>query len=437
MQATALEQPAILSAGAAEKRPGAGRVMSVDALRGFDMFWIVGGSTVVRALPKLCGDRFTGRLASEMKHCEWQGFNFLDLVLPLFIFLVGVSVVFSLRKALARDGRRAALIRIVRRTVLLVLLGVFYSGGVAGLSSVSAPGIPSAGAPPGSWGDVRWVGVLQRIALAYCAASLLFCYFRPRVLAAVTVALLLGYWAVLELVPIRDIRLDDATFQQLSSTTGLQNERQIFLNTTATVKGRLEPGYNLTHHLDFLYVPGRLWFKRYDGETILGNVVSIASCLMGVFAGLLLTNPRRTDGQKCAWLLGGGAAAVAVAFLWSFQLPLIKLLSTPSFVLMAGGYSALLLGVFYWLIDMRGWRLWCRPFVWIGMNAITVYIAVNVLTPDGFIGLGARLVGGPVSKLLDSLVAPGTGELAVAIAGVGLMLLFVRFLWRKQIFLRV
>jgi predicted acyltransferase len=252
-----------------------------------------------------------------------------------------------------------------------------------------------------------------------------------------TGALLLGYWAVLELVPMRDIRLDDATFKQLSSTTGLQDERQIFLNTTATVKGRLEPGYNIAHQLDFLYVPGRLWCKRYEAETILGNVVSIASCLMGVLAGLLLRSPNRTQRQKLAWLLGAGAAAVAVAFLWSVQLPLIKLLSTPSFVLMAGGYSAIMLGVFYWLIDMRGWRLWCQPLVWIGMNAITVYIAVDVLTPDGFIGLGARLAGGPVGKLLDRLVAPGAGELGASLAGVAIMLLFVRFLWRKQIFLRV
>ena len=190
----------------------------------------------------------------------------------------------------------------------------------------------------------------------------------------------------------------------------------------------------MAHHLDFQYCPGKLWRKRYEAETILGNVVSIASCLMGVFAGLLLRSRNWSERQKLAWLLGAGAGAVLVGFLWSFQLPLIKLLSTPSFVLMAGGYGAILMGVFYWMVDMRGWRRWCQPFIWIGMNPITIYLLTGLVD---FGSLAARLVGGPIGKWLDSMVAIGAGALAIQIVALGLALLVVYFLYRKQIFLRV
>jgi predicted acyltransferase len=206
-----------------ESRPKTNRLVSVDALRGFDMFWIIGGGGVVHAIHAVCGGRFTGFLSRQLDHCEWRGFHFEDLILPLFLFLVGVSLVFSLGRIIEKEGRRGALIRVFRRSLLLFLLGLFYYGGVRG-----------------GWQEIRWSGVLQRIALAYCGAGLLFCFFRPRVLAIATAALLLGYWAILAFTPMRDIRLDDATFKRLCHTAGIQNERQVFLNTTATVTGRYE-----------------------------------------------------------------------------------------------------------------------------------------------------------------------------------------------------
>jgi predicted acyltransferase len=405
----------------AARQANADRFVSVDALRGFDMFWIVGGGAVVQALHGVCGDRFTGFLSKQMDHSKWQGFTFEDLILPLFLFLVGVSLVFSLGKLMEKQGRRPTLIRIFRRTLLLFFLGIVFYGGFRD-----------------GWQDVRWFGgVLQRIALAYCVTGLLFCFCRPRTLATVTAGLLLGYWAVLMLVPMRDIRLDDAAFQRLSHATGLHDERQIFRTVTATVTGRLEPGYNVSHHLDFLYLPGQQAYGRYESQTILGSAVSIASSLAGVFAGLLLISPNRTKRQKVAWLLGAGATAAAVGFLWSFTLPLITRLSTPSFVLMAAGYSAILMGVFYGVVDVCGWRRWCEPFVWIGMNAITIYILWCGVAIVNFNDLAARLVGGPIAKLLDSILAEGAGALAIRVVALGLGLLLMRFLYRRQVFLRV
>jgi predicted acyltransferase len=148
------------------------RVMSVDVLRGIDMFWIIGADSLVYALNRMAQTPATRFLARQLDHAEWEGFHFYDLIFPLFLFIVGVSLVFSLARK-QKTGRRAMLARIARRSVLLFLLGIFYSGG---LSSV--------------WPDVRLMGVLNRIALAYLFSALLFIFFKPRVLAAISLGLL-------------------------------------------------------------------------------------------------------------------------------------------------------------------------------------------------------------------------------------------------------
>lgn len=414
MQLSTLETTA---APAVAKQPGSGRIVSVDALRGFDMFWIVGGGSFVQAIAKVWRNPFTEYLDQQLEHCTWEGFHFEDLIFPLFIFLAGVSLVFSVRKIIEKEGRRAAVWRIVRRTLLLVALGIIYNGGCR----------------HDAWQDVRWSGVLQRIGLAYGCAALLFCYFRPRVLAGMMVALLLGYWAVLALVPMRDVHLPSDDVKPMPANDNLTEERQEFLQIPATVRGHYEPGYNVAHHLDFLYIPGHMYCDRYEAETLLGNVVSIALCLMGVFAGLLLKSVRWSRWQKLGWLLGAGAAAVGVAFLWSQWLPLIKLISTPSYVLLAGGYSALLLGLFYWVVEICGFQRWCRPFIWIGANAITIYMLRNFVDFDA---VAARVVGGPVAHYFDSL-QPGAGHLVLETVGLAMTFLVVWFMYRKQIFLRV
>jgi predicted acyltransferase len=119
---------------------------------------------------------------------------------------------------------------------------------------------------------------------------------------------------------------------------------------------------------------------------------------------------------------------------WGFQFPVVKKLWSSSFVLVAGGWSLLLLAAFYYIVDVRKWRGWCQPFVWIGMNAITLYIAANIVGPRR---LAQRFAGGDVKTFFDSNVAARTGDLMIAIVGVLLVLWLARFLYRRQIFLRV
>lgn len=395
------------------------RLVSVDALRGFDMFWILGADAVMRALGRLTGVEPFTTLATQFEHKEWAGFAFYDLIFPLFVFIVGVSSVFSLTRIIEQRGLTHAIKRVLLRGALIYLLGIFYSGGLTH-----------------PWPDIRLLGVLQRIGLAYMATGLLFCFFKPRVLAGITVALLAGYWALLTFVPIRDFQLDKSAFMKQVGTEQPSADlvRQAFHATTTMVTGRYEPGLNLTNHLDFVYLGGRKYDTYYDPEGLLSTLPAVATCLLGVFAGLWLQRSDRSARQKCAGLALAGVIAVAAGSLWGLQFPVVKKLWTSSFVLVAGGWSLLLLAAFYYVIDIRGRSRWCQAFVWIGMNPITLYLATGLVS---FRGVGQRVAGGDVKQFFDTTFGAGGGELIGGLVAVILVLLVARFLYKRQIFLRV
>jgi predicted acyltransferase len=409
------------------------RLVSLDALRGFDMFWILGADAFVQAFGHMNSSGPAKFLAVQLEHREWAGFTFYDLIFPLFVFIVGVSLVFSLTKIVAEHGQADAVKRILLRAALLFLLGIFYNGGLAR-----------------AWPDVRVVGVLQRIALAYAAAGLLFVFFKPRTLVVAFVALLAGYWALLTFVPIRDVPLERAAmtarFAPAAAATApgaapakpapptLQQVKDLYYGTTATVTGKYEPGLNLANHFDFEHLPGRKYNTYWDPEGWLSTLPAIGTCLLGVFAGLLLRRTEVTDRQKVLRLVIAGAVALAGGALWGLQFPIIKTIWTSSFVLWAGGWSLLLLAFFYYVVDVRQARGWCQPFIWIGMNPITLYLATSVLN---FGRVAQRFVGGDIAQFFDRLVAKGFGELVVALTTLLIIILLARFLYRRNIFLRV
>jgi predicted acyltransferase len=436
---TALVESEPVAKTLAPRAPPA-RLVSLDALRGFDMFWIIGAASLVAALKGMSPNRVTTFLAYQLGHASWEGFHFYDLIFPLFVFISGVSLVFSLTKALERQGRPAVLKRLFRRGLLLYAAGIFYYGGL-----------------DNSWPGIRMVGVLQRIAIAYFFAGLLFCFFKPRVLGAICAALLIGYWALMTFVPIRDIQMTKRNLATLAAKAGDTNAAALFEQdgnpstvrnspvwaaagnlyyaTTNRVSGKFAPGLNLSDHCDFLYLPGRRYINFYDPEGLLSNIPAIATALLGVFAGLLLQNPAVRDQKKIIYLGSFGLAAVVFGWLWDLQFPVIKKIWTSSFVLVAGGYSALLLAAFYWIVDVLGFQRWCQPFVWIGMNSITIYLAENIT--GGFDRIATRFVGGDVKTWFDLHVAQGFGELLIALVGLFLALLLVRFLYQRKVFLRL
>jgi predicted acyltransferase len=395
------------------------RLMSLDALRGFDMFWILGADSFVYALHELSQTAPTKLLATQLDHAEWEGFHFYDLIFPLFVFMMGVSTVFSLTKIIERDGRAAAVKRVLRRGILLFVIGLIYSDGFTN-----------------PWPDMRLMGVLNRIALCYTFGGLLFIFFRTRTLIAISAALLLGYWALLALVPFPDVRPTPGGTAVITKESGFKKVSQLNLASTNMLRGSYIQGVNLTDYLDQKYLPGRKYDGTYDPEGILSTMPAIVTALLGIFAGLLLKSTQFCDKWKVIYLLSFGAAGVLLGFFWGMHFPVIKKIWTSSYVLVAGGYSALLLGAFYWIVDVKKWRTWCQPFVWIGMNPITLYLTSNFLGGLGFEKLARRLAGGPVKKLLDAHVAAGFGELVISAVGVALFVWFAHFLYRKKIFLR-
>lgn len=370
------------------------RVVSLDALRGFNFIWILGGEGVVLALAQMCQgkgnalDKVGEFLHTQISHAAWDGFTFYDLVFPLFIFITGVAITLSLPRLIEREGRRVAYLRIVQRAIVLYIMGVIYYGGISH-----------------HWADVRLLGVLQRIAICYLAASLLFLHIGWRGLVATVVVLLGGYWALMTFVPVPGIGA-----------------------------GSFAPDANLANWVDRNYLPGRLWDGTRDPEGLLSTLPAIGTCLIGVLYGLLLADVRLTPQRKSLVLIGTGIAMLAAGYLWSLQIPIIKVLWTSSFVLVAAGWSVILLGAMHQIVDVWGYKTWATVFIWIGANAILLYFLNGII---GFEPVARRFVGGDFAASVDALATPGAGRLLSHMVGLVFVVALAGYLYRRKIFLRV
>jgi predicted acyltransferase len=247
--------------------------------------------------------------------------------------------------------------------------------------------------------------VLNRIALCYLLASLLFLNLSLRGLVVACAALLVGYWALMTFVPVPGIGA-----------------------------GSYERGANLANWIDANYLPGKKWYGTWDPEGLLSTLPAIATCLLGVFAGLLLKDPRLAPADKSRWLCIAGVVLTVAGLLWGLQFPIIKDIWTSSFVLLAGGLSALLLGIFHQTIDVWGRAAWAQVFVWVGASAIVLYVINTVI---GFERLAIRVVGGDVGSFADRMVTDGTGRFLAHAVGLAFAIALARFLYRRKIFLRV
>jgi predicted acyltransferase len=366
----------------------------VDALRGFAMFWILAGDPFAWALHDMAAGKesplaaVTQFVSDQFKHVEWAGLRFYDFLFPLFIFVIGVSIVFSLSRLVEEHGLWKAHKRVLVRAALLFGLGLIYYGGATN-----------------AWPDIRLLGVLQRIALCYLFASLLFLHLNVRGLLVALVTTLVGYWALMTFVPIPGVGA-----------------------------GSFEPDANLARWVDANYLPGLRFYGDWDPEGLLSTLPAIGTCLIGVFAGLLLKDVRGRPMLKALVLIGAGLVLVATGYLWALHFPIVKMIWTSSFVLVTGGYSLALLGALYGLMDIGRQRTWATMFLWVGANAITLYMINNLV---GFHTLATRLTGGDVAAFFDQSITPGAGALVTVMVGLTLTVVIARSLYRRGIFLRV
>jgi predicted acyltransferase len=358
------------------------RLLSIDALRGFDMFWIIGGDALFRAFGRWNHQRWSTELHDQLEHVEWSGFHFYDLIFPLFLFVVGVVLPFSLDKQREQGGTVYG--RVLRRTIFLFALGLLCNNLLQF-----------------DWANLRVAGVLQRIALCYFFAALIFLNFSVRGQVIVTAVILLGYWALLALVAAPGFMAGDYTME-----------------------GNL-PGF-----IDRLLLPGKIYKEYYgygDNEGLLSTLPAIATAMLGVLAGHWLRSAH-APWWKVGGLAVAGVLCLAAGYTWSFTFPIIKNIWTSSFVLFAGGWSLLLLALFYAIIDVLRWRSWAFFFIVIGANAITIYVVPRFVD---FRKASDFFFGGLVKQT-------GSFTPVAAVAAVLLVKwLFLLFLYRKRVFLRV
>lgn len=370
------------------------RLVSLDALRGFDMFIILGVEELAAALAKAHDAPWTRFLHHHLDHAPWEGFHFLDLIFPLFLFVSGVSLVYSADRSIEMRGVAATIGKFLIRGVILYALGLIYYGGLSK-----------------GWDEVRWVGVIQRIAVCGMVAGVLYCVTPAKarfgVFVGVLVGVLAGYWAVMTFLP---------------GSSGVLRE---------FAEG---PEHNYANWIDLQYLPGKRWDKTHDPEGLLSTIPALGTCVLGALCGMYLKKNAASLGAKAFMLVLVGAVVAGLGWAWGLVppgagFPIIKKLWTSSYVLVAGGYSMMLLGVFVWTIDVRGWRWWAWPFVWVGMNAITLYMCRHLLDLDG---VAAAMVGGPVSQAITPY-----GPVLVAGMVLALNTLLAWFMYSRKIFLRV
>lgn len=368
--------------------PAPARVVSIDALRGFDMFWIVGGRYVVLGIVALFVSPLPEWFKYQMDHPDWIGFSAWDMIMPLFLFIVGAAMPFSFARR-AEQGQSTAQIhrKILFRTVTLFVFGMAAQGHLLDfdLSTLHV-----------------FCNTLQAIAVGYLVSALLLVHTRLGWQIGITAALLLAFWALLSLVPPPG----------QAAVNLEQPEQNIAAYVDKAILGQFDDGTTYT------------W--------ILSSLGFAGTVMLGVFAGKLL----RTG--LCHWSKVGllvliGLACLGAGWLWSRHLPIIKHIWTSSMVLWAAGWSYLLLALFYLLIDAIGLRFWAFPFVVLGMNAIFVYMVNSVL---GFRRFSDPIVGGLARNVGEWFGEPYK-EALLAVAAFAVAWLILLYMYRKKTFLRV
>jgi predicted acyltransferase len=267
------------------------------------MFWIMGAEEIVHNLAKATGSPIWEAAANQLTHPEWNGFHLYDLIFPLFLFLAGVATPYSVGRELEQGKpKQQLLLRVIRRGLVLVLLGIIYNNGLEFR--------PLA--------DIRFPSVLGRIGLAYMFANIIYLFAKERAQMIWFAAILIGYWMLLA-----------------------------FCSAPGFAAGDLTMEGNIVSYLDRSIMPGRLYLKIHDPEGLVSTIPAIATGLLGILTGNFLKNGKMDPSKKSLSMAVLGFIFIAIAHLWNLVLPFNKNLWTSSFAMNVGGYSLILLSVFY------------------------------------------------------------------------------------------
>src|ERR1700761_4461599 len=368
------------------------RLYSLDALRGFDMFWIMGAEEIFHSLADATKWGPFIAISNQLTHPAWNGFHLYDLIFPLFLFMAGVSTPFSVGRELEKGKSREQLVlRVMKRALILVIFGLIANNGLE-IRHLA---------------DIRFPSVLGRIGIAYMFANIIYLYSGEIAQMVWFWALLIGYWLLLK-----------------------------FTSAPGFHPGDLTPEGNFASYVDRTILPGHLYVSFPDGrpnmhdpEGLFSTIPAISTGLLGILTGITLKKHTLTQGDKVMRLAIVGVIFLILAQIWNLDFPINKNLWTSSFVLNVGGISLLLMALFYYVIDVLGYKKWAFFFKVIGMNSILIYISGRFIdweyATKGFFNWLIQLAGDPYNLVVG------------AICFVMIKWLFLYFMYQKKVFLRV
>jgi predicted acyltransferase len=367
------------------------RLASLDVLRGFDMLWIIGGGSLIVALSKALDWGWLNVVAEQMEHVKWDGFHFEDLIFPLFMFISGVAIPYAISSKIEKGADKFSLFKkAAKRGIILILLGIMYNGALQK-----------------GFYNMRFPSVLGQIGFAYFFAATIVIYTKSMKTRI--------FWLVGILTSIAII--------------------QLAVPVPGQGAGLLDPINGINAYLDRLLLPGRLHGKTFDPEGLLCCISAISVTLMGALAGGVLRDGKPASTRKVSILAITGATLLVVALLLSTFYPIIKAAWTVPFDMLTAGISFMLLAFFYLAIDVKDWTASTRNwgigakkaffFKVIGMNSITIYLTSRILDFED------------AAKFFLGFLEPAVGNWIIILGGITLEWLFLYFLYKKNIFLKV
>lgn len=361
------------------------RVRSIDALRGFDMFWIMGIGSVIVRMAAIENTPFWSGFAAQFEHPYWNGFTLWDMIFPLFMFLSGMSSPFSIGKQLESGRTRKQILwKVVKRGLILILLGIIYNTKGIELRPLA---------------EYRYASVLGKIGASYVFANIIYLYAKPNARIVWYGALLIGYWLLLK-----------------------------FTAAPGFPAGDLTEAGNFASYFDRIVLPGVLSREIHDTVGLLCTITGVSTTLLGVLAGSFLKKHPMAPIKKTLWFCIAGVGLILLGLLWNLDFPINKNLWSSSYTVLTGGISLLLFALFYYIIDIKGYYKWSFFFRVIGMNSIFIYLSPIFINYSYIARAGLRWVG----QLAGPYEAPVMGLCTVFVSW-----LVLYFMYKKKIFIKV
>lgn len=363
------------------------RLESLDALRGFDMLLIIGGTSLITSFINAMQWDSLSWLTDQFRHVPWHGITFEDVIFPLFLFMVGVSMVYSVSSSQKKGlSKKKIYLKAFKRMILLSVLGIIYKNRPLHFD----------------WGEIRYVSVLGRIGVTGFLATLILLNTNTwRDIVYWLTGILIFYWLALLFIPVPGYGAGDLSMEG-----------------------------NMATHINSIIVPGRMVSGNgiYDENGFIQHIPATGLVLMGTLAASILRN-QWLESRKIIGLIGAGVIAIIIGVLWNFHFPINKHLWSSSFILVSGGISFLFMALFYGVIDVWGFKKWAFPFKVIGLNSIFIYMASGLID----FGYTSRY-------LLNGFILMSGEDWQRFIIQLGVLLLefgVLYFMYRKRIFIKV